>query len=131
MTPVNDGEQNLVLARVIIGPGGSVGEHTHPGTLVVTVETGVLGFTHLGDGSMSVNRAATAGTESVTEDLPHGEEVPFNPGDWFVETGMVHTAVNLSDEETSVLLTGLIEPGQPLTSCVDSATPASDVGNSF
>jgi hypothetical protein len=30
---------------------------------------------------------------------------------------MVHTGVNLSDGQTTVLVTGLIEPGQPLTIC--------------
>jgi hypothetical protein len=124
-TPVNDGAQNVVLARIIIGPGGSVAEHTHPGTVVFTVESGVLGFTHLGDMDMSVTRAATAGTEAVVEPLPHGEEVALNPGDTYVESGMVHTASNLSDGDTTVLMSGLMEAGQPLTVCVEqAATPA-------
>lgn len=125
MTPVNDGAQNVVLARIILGPGGSVGEHTHPGTVVFTVESGVLGFTHLGDMEMTVTRAATADAEAVVEPLPHGEEVALNPGDTYVESGMVHTASNLSDGDTTVLMSGLMEAGQPLTVCVDStATPA-------
>ena len=125
MTPVNDGAQNVVLARIILGPGGSVGEHTHPGTVVFTVESGVLGFTHLGDMEMTVTRAATANAEAVVEPLPHGEEVALNPGDTYVESGMVHTASNLSDGDTTVLMSGLMEAGQPLTVCVDgAATPA-------
>lgn len=124
MTPVNDGEQTLLLARVIFGPGGSIGEHTHPGSLVITVESGSFGFTHLGDGEMTVNRVATADAEASVEPMPHGEEVVLNPGDWTVETGMIHTGANLSDEPTTVLLSGLIEGGQPLTICVDeSSTP--------
>jgi uncharacterized RmlC-like cupin family protein len=124
MTPVNDGAQNLVLARVILAPGGRIEAHTHPGTVVATVESGTFGFTHLGDGEMSVNRAATADSEATSEVLPHGEEVTLTPGDWFVETGMVHTGVNLDDGPTTVVLTGLIEPGQGLTICADNATPA-------
>ncbi len=96
----------------------------HPGTLVVTVESGSLGFTLIDDDDMSLNRAATTGAESTMEPLPQGEEVALNPGDWFIETGMVHTGVNLADGPTTVLLTGLIEPGQPLTICVDDALPA-------
>lgn len=125
-TPVNDGSQTLVLARVIFAAGGSISAHTHPGTLVVTVESGSFGFTHLGDAEMSVNRAATADTESIVEPLPHGEEVALDPGDWFIETGMIHAASNLSDGPTTVLLTGLIEPNQPLTICVDEASPAAN-----
>jgi hypothetical protein len=70
---------------------------------------------------MTVNRAATAATESVSEPMVLNEEMVVNPGDWFVETGMIHTGVNLSDEPTAVLLTGLITTGEPLTSCVDEA----------
>lgn len=128
MTPVNDGAQNLVLARVILEQGGSILAHTHPGTLVVTVESGLFGFTLIDDDDMSVNRAATTGAESTMEPLPPGEELALNPGDWFIETGMVHTGVNLADGPTTVLLTGLIEAGQPLTICVDDATPVSHKG---
>lgn len=129
-TPVGDGSQTLVQARVIFAPGGTIGTHTHPGTLVVTVESGILGFTPIGDGEMSVNRVATADTEATTEPLPLGVETAVNPGDWFVETGMVHTGVNLSDGITTVLLSGLIETGQPLTICTDDgATPMDHARN--
>lgn len=128
MTPVNDGAQNLVLARIIFGEGGSILDHTHPGTLVVTIESGSLGFTLLDDAGMSANRAATAETEATAVPLPPGEEVVLNPGDWFIETGMVHTGVNVAAGETTVLLTGLIEAGQPLTICVEDATPVSHEG---
>ena len=126
-TPVGDGSQTLIQARIIFGPGGSIGEHTHPGTLVLTVESGQFGFTPVGAGEMTVNRAATAETESVSEPMVAGEEMVVNPGDWFVETGMVHTGVNLSAEPTTVLLTGLITTGEPLTSCVEQgAVPMSE-----
>ncbi len=125
MTPVNDGAQNLIQARVIFAPGGGITSHTHPGTLVLTVESGTFGFTHLGDGEMSVTRAATADSEAVTEPLPHGEETVLNPGDGLVETGMIHTGASIGDAPPRVLLTGLIEAGQPLTICVDEGTPMS------
>jgi len=118
-TLVNDGTQNLLQVRVILEPGGGFTEHTHPGYVVATVESGLFGFTHHGDGEMMVNRAATADGEAIQEPLPHGVETTLNPGDWFVETGMVHTGVNLSDGQTTVLVTGLIEPGQPLTICAE------------
>ena len=123
-TPVNDGSQVLVQARVIFGEGGMIDLHTHPGTLIVTVESGEFGFTHMSDGEMVVNRAATSDREASQEPLPHGTEVPLAPGDWFVETGMIHRGTNLADGETTVILSGLIEPDQPLTICTDvAATP--------
>lgn len=125
-TPVGDGAQTLVLARIIFGPGGGIGAHTHPGTLVVTVERGSLGFTLLEEGEMVVNRVATADTEAAAEPMVLGEEMAVDPGDGFVETGMVHTGVNLADGTTTVLLAGLITTGEPLTQCVDpDATSAS------
>ncbi len=123
-TLVNDDTQHLLQVRVIFEPGGYFTAHTHPGIVIATVESGLFGFTHLSEGEMMVNRAATADSEATQEALPHGEEVVFNPGDWFVETGMIHTGANLSDGQTTVLVTGLIEPGQPLTICSDEATPA-------
>ena len=74
-TPIGDGSQTLVQARVIFAPGGSIGLHTHPGTLVMTVESGVFGFTHMGENEMTLNRAATDTSEATTESMPHGEEI--------------------------------------------------------
>ena len=130
-TPVGDGTQTLIQARIIFGPGGSIGTHTHPGTLVLTVESGQFGFTPIGDGEMTVNRAATADAESVSEPMVAGEEMVVNPGDWFVETGMVHTGVNLSSEPTAVLLTGLITTGEPLTSCIDQGAVPMSVSHAY
>lgn len=54
--------------------------------------------------------------------MAQGEEVALEPGDSFIEMGMVHSARNLSDEPTSVLLAGLIEKEQPLTICTEDGT---------
>jgi len=126
--PGSAAEQSLVLVRIIFGPGGSIGAHTHPGTLVASVESGTLGFTLTEDaaaggmGTMSVMRAAPAGTPAAAEPLLPGQEAELAPGDWFVETGMIHTARSLGEEPAAVLLSGLIETGQPLTQCA-AGTP--------
>jgi hypothetical protein len=127
MTPVNDGAQILILARIILEAGGGVSDHFHPGTLVVTIESGSFGLTHLGDGEMVVNRAATAEQEATVEPAPHGEQITLAPGDWMVESDMVHAAANLADGQTTLLLSGFIEAGQPLTICADSATPVASI----
>ncbi|MGH2604813.1 MAG: cupin domain-containing protein, partial [Dehalococcoidia bacterium] len=109
----------LVLTRVTFEPGGSIGPHTHPGTLVQTIESGVFGFTLLHDGEMSVMRSGDAGTPAVAEPLTVGQEVELTAGDWFVETGMVHSGRSIGDEPAVVVFAGLFEAGQPGTQCVE------------
>ena len=116
--------QDVVLVRITFGPGGSIGPHTHPGMLVVSIESGTLGFTLLEEGTMAVTRAAPAGTPAAEEPLTAGQEVLLDPGDWFAEMGMVHTARSVGDEPAVVLVSGLIETGQPLTRCVDDTAGA-------
>src|SRR5687767_1206393 len=52
--PAAAAEQTLVLVRAIFGPGGGIGPHTHPGTLVISVESGAFGFTPVGEGTMEM-----------------------------------------------------------------------------
>ncbi|MGH2614998.1 MAG: hypothetical protein ACRDJC_07150 [Thermomicrobiales bacterium] len=120
-TPASAEDQALVLVRAFFGPGGGIGPHTHPGTLVVAVESGQFGVTLEEEGmQMDVMRASDdAATPAVTEPLTAGEETVLNPGDWFVETGMVHSARTVGDEPVAVVFTGLVEAGQPVTACVE------------
>jgi quercetin dioxygenase-like cupin family protein len=111
--------QSLVLVRVIFGPGGGIGPHTHPGTLVISVESGAFGFTPVHEGEMTVMRSGGAGTPAAAEPLRVGQEVVLHAGDWIVETGMVHSARTVGDEPVEVVFSGLVEAGQPLTTCVD------------
>jgi quercetin dioxygenase-like cupin family protein len=116
--------QSLVLARVTFAPGGSIGAHTHPGTLVVTIESGTLGFTLIDEGEMVIKRSGEPGTDVVDETLTTGVETQLLPGDWFAEMGMVHSARAIGDEPAVVTFSGLITAGEPITKCVDpSASP--------
>lgn len=111
--------QALVLARLTIAPGGDIGAHTHPGTLVVSVESGTFGFTLIESGEMPIMRSGEAGTPAVEEPVTTGHEVELTAGDWFVDSGMIHSARTIGDEPAVVIFTGLIEAGQPLTLCVE------------
>jgi quercetin dioxygenase-like cupin family protein len=118
--PTSAPDQSLVLVRAYFGVGGGIGPHTHPGTLVVAVESGQFGVT-LGEETemgMAVMRAGEAGTPAVEEMLTPGQEAVLNPGDYFIETGMVHSARTVGEEPVVVTFTGLVEAGQPVTSCV-------------
>ena len=112
--------QSLVLVRAFFGVGGGIGPHTHPGTLVVAVESGQFGVTLEDDHAMgmAVMRAGEAGTPAVEELLTPGQETVLNPGDYFIETGMVHSARTVGEEPVEVVFTGLVTAGQPVTSCV-------------
>ena len=118
--PASAEGQSLVLVRAYFGVGGGIGAHTHPGTLIVAVESGSFGVTLEDEGmEMTVMRASDdAATPAVPEPLVAGQETVLEPGDWFIETGMAHSARNAGDEEAVVTFTGLVEAGQPVTSCV-------------
>lgn len=117
--PAAADDQALVLVRAAWAPGGGIGPHTHPGTLVVSVESGSFGVTleEEGDMGMAVMRSGDAGTPAAEELLTPGQEVILTPGDWFIETGMIHSARNAGDEPVTVLFTGLVAAGQPVTTC--------------
>jgi quercetin dioxygenase-like cupin family protein len=114
-------DQTLVLVRAIFGPGGGIGPHSHPGTLVFSVESGAFGFTPVGDGdmAMTVMRSGDSGTPAAAEPMVMGQETVLHPGDWVVETGMVHSARTVGDEPVEVVFSGLVDAGQPLTTCVE------------
>ena len=123
--PENASGQVLVLLHLTVAPGGGFAPHTHPGMMVVSVESGTLDVTQVGDMEMTVTRAASNGTPAVNEPLTNGMTATLGPGDSFVEpAGMVHTSFNNGTEPASLLATGLIDPNLPATQCVEG-TPTS------
>jgi quercetin dioxygenase-like cupin family protein len=123
--PTDASGQVLVLVRITIAPGGGFAAHTHPGTLVVSIESGTFELTQLNDMPMDVMRAASGSTPAASEAMTKGVPVTLNPGDWFVEPkDMVHQAFNRGTEPTVVVLAGLVDPTLPLVECV-SGTPTS------
>jgi quercetin dioxygenase-like cupin family protein len=110
---------SLVLVRVIIEPGGGIGPHTHPGNLVISVESGTFGFSLVGShNEMTFMRPGENGNPATELGVVPGEEAQLVAGDWIVETGMVHSARAVGDEPAVVVFSGLIADGQPLTTCV-------------
>jgi len=120
--------QTVYLARFVFQPGAEIFPHSHPGTTVLGVQSGTLGWT-LVAGTAHVVRAAAAGATGPAEDLTEpNTDVILEPGDAiFYEDDVVHTARGASDEETVVLGTLVLASGEPLLMPVDmdmSATPA-------
>jgi quercetin dioxygenase-like cupin family protein len=114
---------SLMLVRVTFAPGGSIGLHTHPGSLTLSIESGALLFS-VQEGEMDVVRAPVNGTAVASERLTPGDETVLQPGDSLFEHGMVHSASNASDGPTSVLIAGLMRTGEPFTQCVAEPAPA-------
>jgi quercetin dioxygenase-like cupin family protein len=107
--------QTVYLARFVIQPGAEIFPHSHPGSVVLGVASGSLGWT-LMEGTAHVVRGAAAGATGPTEDLTEpGTEVILAPGDAiFYEDDIVHTARGAGDEETVVLGTLVLTSGEPL-----------------
>ena len=70
----------LSLRRITIAPGGGIPAHTHPGALVIYLESGSWGYTALDEGTQ-LTRAAVNGTPGPTEEMAVGEEIILNAGD--------------------------------------------------
>lgn len=116
-----DEGQALVSVRITIQPGGGFNAHTHPGTVNAYIDSGDFTFTLLDDShEMVITRGDTGETETLTPNEP----MVLNPGDSFVETGMVHEAWNLGDEPVVVLVTALIDAKLGLTQCADASATA-------
>jgi hypothetical protein len=107
-------DHTLVLYRVILD-GGEIPSHIHPGTTVLSVESGSLSWT-LQAGTASVIRPGAA-PEQVSEP---GTEIVLGPGEglWYDADG-VHTARAAEAVPASVLISSLYETGQPAFTLTD------------
>ena len=104
----------LTLRRITIAPGGGIPAHTHPGALVIYLESGTWGYTALG-GTARLTRAAAAGTPAAAEDLPIGTEVILTAGDVLYVEEPGDAIRNAGDEDVVLLIAGLTRVGEPFT----------------
>jgi mannose-6-phosphate isomerase-like protein (cupin superfamily) len=72
--------QLLQLVRLELAPDGSINAHTHPGTIVVCLESGSAIFGVL-EGTATVTRSATVATPEAAEQLTANTETVLGPGD--------------------------------------------------
>ena len=106
--------QTVYVVRFTFQPGSEIYPHSHPGTVVLAVESGTFGW-GLVQGTAHVVRGVGTGgtaTEDVTEP---GTEVILNPGDAiYYEDDVVHTARNAGDAPVVLLSTLILTAGEPL-----------------
>lgn len=117
--------KRLMLFRLTLAPGATMLAHMHPGQLIVSVESGTLGYTVLGADGESVRGGA--GTPTASDLLPVGTEVTFEPGEFFVEPpGLAHAYRNPGNEPVVLLVAALVAANQILFQDVlpSLATPA-------
>lgn len=115
--------ETLGMRRNTFAPEGFVPAHMHPGALVLHVESGELTYTVI-EGTVQIQRAATAGTPGPIEQLDAGQETVLRTGDWLFEQGVVHTSRNATSGETVVLVASLTAGDMPFTDFHEMSTPA-------
>jgi quercetin dioxygenase-like cupin family protein len=107
-------DQTVYIARFTIQPGSDIFPHGHPGSTVLAVDSGSLGWT-LVEGAAYVVRGAGSGGTEVEEVIEPGTEVILEPGDAIhYEDDVVHTMRSAGDEVTVVLGTLVLTTGAPL-----------------
>jgi hypothetical protein len=96
-------EQTVSLARFVFQPGAAIFPHGHPGTTLLGVASGSLGWTLL-EGTAHVVRGAARGGTATEELAEPGTEVILEPSDAIVyEDDVVHTTRGAGDEAAVVL----------------------------
>jgi quercetin dioxygenase-like cupin family protein len=107
--------QTVYLARFVFQGGSEIFPHSHPGTVLLGVESGSFGWTLL-EGTAHVVRGAAAGNTGPVEDITEpGTEVILEVGDAiFYEDDVTHTARGASDEPAVVFGTLVLTTGEPL-----------------
>jgi hypothetical protein len=120
-------DQTVYLARFIFQPDAEIFPHSHPGTIVLGVESGSFGWT-LQEGTAHVVRGAGSGGTDVEDLTEPGTDVILEPGDAiFYEDDVVHTARGAGGEPAVVFGTLVLTTGEPLIMPADmemAATPA-------
>ena len=107
--------------------GWTAPDHTHPGALVIYVESGSFGYTALG-GTAQLTRAAVDGAVTPPETMPMGEELVLTPGDWLFVEDPRDDIRNAGEDDVVLLVAGLTQIGEPFTTFMAGmdmgATPA-------
>ena len=102
----------LVFLRITMQPGAHIPAHSHPGDVVVVVQSGKFGTAFV-RGQGTVTRAA-AGATPATETLKAGDAAVLLPGDSLAYGGSAgHTMSNAGDTPLVLLVSALLADGQP------------------
>ncbi len=114
----------LSLRRITFAPGGLIPPHSHPGALVIYVESGTWGHTALG-GTAQLTRASVGGTPAAAEEVAMGTEMILTAGDALYVEDPQDEVRNAGEDDVVLWVAGLTPVGEPFTMLMDDmATPA-------
>ena len=103
----------LVFLRITMQPGAKIPAHSHPGDVVVVVQSGKFGTSFV-RGQGTVTRTAVAGADPVKVTLKAGDSAVLLPGDSLAYGGSAgHTMSNAGDIPLVLLVSALLADGQP------------------
>lgn len=126
--PVNAAGEVMVLMRVRLAPGTTGSEHTHAGTQILWLESGVE-TVRVVAGAMTVTRA-----DGTVETVTAPDTARLRAGDSWVEPpGVPHVAANPGRRPSVSLAALLVDVGTPLSIPVGAAAPGTplDVSADF
>ena len=94
-------------------PGASIPAQSHPGDMVLYVESGTFG-TAFTSSAGEITRAPTGGTPAPPEQAAAGSEAILNPGDSVAYgADAAHTMRNAGDKPLVLLVSALLAADQP------------------
>ncbi len=113
-TPAEAAGYNVVLLRLTLEPKTTITDHSHPGGVVLLVESGTFATTFT-LGSATISRAPeTGGGEATTEEAILDEEVILEPGDSVAYGSDTHHVMrNVGDEPLVLIASALLAVEQP------------------
>jgi plastocyanin len=119
-------DRELVLRRRTFAPGASTAPHPANGPVVLSVESGTVGFTVV-EGAALLSRAALTGTPAPAEAAAVGTEVVLAPGDAvFYDEGVVHVVRNTGEGVAVTVEARLPRADETLAEAKPGASPAAD-----
>ncbi len=123
MSPPVAPDQQLQLVRVEVATGATVTAHTHPGAIVLCLESGSPTF-GVTQGTVMMTQADTAATPEAATQLTAGTETVLQPGDCltFDATQTVHTLQNPGDPAV-IWQAHLYAAGEPPTTFLGTPAP--------
>ncbi len=122
--PTTTPGMELSLRRITLAPGGLIPPHSHPGALVIYVESGTWGHTALG-GTAQLTRASVGGTPAAAEEVAMGTEMILTAGDALYVEDPQDEIRNAGEDDVVLWVAGLTPVGEPFTMLMDDmATPA-------
>ncbi len=122
--------QTVYVVRFVFQPGMAIFPHGHPGTTVLGVASGYLGWTLLAGTAHVVRGAASANPGAVIDMIVPGSDIILGSGDAiYYESDLIHTARGAGDAPAVVLASLVLKTGAPLLmpAGMNMSTPTPEV----